>query len=208
MKSNNITVTDGRLLRAWKTVNKATEENTISEKIKEAVDESKIKTGTVTCFFPWLDKCRVKLDDSDEYKICKILHRCWGGMVDFYTPQGEASLDEELKEPCVLPLEQSPCLIVDIDDKSSEWLLLGYYNAYGSMFNKPADEGEWKLANIGATDTFYLKFGNSKFEVATSNGVSITEKTGTESNELEYYTKSEVDELLDNLREELTKEVS
>lgn len=205
MKSNNITVTDGRLLNAWKKVNDSTQETTISKEIQDAVQESKIKTGTITCYFPWLDKCRVKLDDSNTSKICKILHRCWGDVIDFYTPQGESSFDEELNEPCVLPLEQSHCLIVDINDNSDEWLFLGFYNALGSMFNKPANPGEWKLTNVGATDSFYLKFGNTTFEVVTSNGVEITEKSFQESNTVEYYTKAEVDELLDKLKEELSE---
>lgn len=206
MTSKDITVTDGRLAKAFKNMVEATSDNTTAIKLKSEVDKSKIHLGEMVMFYPYLDKAKVTLKDENKTIICKILHKCWGDMLDFFTPQGDWSFDNSLKERCILPTAPIPCLIADINDNSEEWLMLGYYADYDIVHNKPADKGEYKLTYIGATDEFYLKFGNGKFEVATTSGISITEKNVGESERVEYYTKSEVDELLDKLKEELSED--
>ena len=74
----------------------------------------------------------------------------------------------------------------------------------------------WKPSYVGAVDEYYIQFGIDGFKVLTS---SLKQETGfnneyedansnlatKETLEKDYYTREEVDKLLEELREELTQ---
>ena len=157
MKSNDITVTDNRLLEALSNPVSKIVGNTVPQQIKKAVEALKIYTGVVTKFYPYLDKAEVKLDKGNKKVLCKILHRYGGELLDFYTPFGEQTLCETLKEPCVIPRDTLHCLIVDVQDfDSNEHLILGFYMNEEIVGLNPAKPGNMKLITRGGSNHHWL----------------------------------------------------
>lgn len=204
MKSGDITSTDGRLIQALKNTDSlvsANKQKQIVKEMKKEVDGAKIQLGKVTKFYPYLDKAEVT--DDGKKIMCKVLHRCWGNILDFFTPQGDRSFDDTLKEPCIIPFAPIPCLYADINDNTKEHLLLGYYADSDIIYNIPAEQGTYKLVNTGSTNQYYMEFGGGSFEVFTPEGLTVQEGVGDDTNDVEHYTKREVDAMLFALREEI-----
>ena len=130
MGTKDITVTKGRVEEAIEGAITRTIGPKTTQQITNAVDNTKIRTGIITKFYPYLDKAEVSLDNTDEKVLCKILHRYGGEMLDFFTPNGDEDYCTELHEPCIIPRGDLQVLIVNIHDSDSDdWLMLGYYAA-------------------------------------------------------------------------------
>ena len=66
------TITQGRMEQAIdRAVNRVAGPQ-ITQQINDAVENERIRTGTITKFYHYLDKVEVALDNSDEKVLCKI----------------------------------------------------------------------------------------------------------------------------------------
>ena len=216
MNSNDITVTEGRLKQSIDDAVTRSIGNKISQQITNAVENERVKTGVITKFYQFLDKVEIKIDDSEDTVICRILHRFGGELIDFYTPTGEDSFCDNLKEPCIIPRGELHCCILNINDDTDDWLMLGYYNAEELIGINPAAAGNMKIVTRGGTNQFWIKFGYDGLDIrsttpatmnvgdtdddmapvdyANSSNVYTKEEVYNKS---EVYTKAEVDELIE-----------
>lgn len=221
--SKNITATEGRLTSNFdKFVRHSINNSGIEQKIVESVDSSKPHSGRVLKFYPHLDKALVEL--SNKRKVyCHILHLFGGELLDLYTPLGESSFCDTLKEPCVIPRVELTCFVTDIGNKSSrEWLLVGYYNNEELIGINPAEPGNVKIVTRGGMNQYWIKFGYDGLDLRLPDTVSTNvgemdkdmepvdyASTGdvyTKDevyNKEEVYTKEEVEELIKNAIEEI-----
>lgn len=190
VKSGNITITDGRVIESWVQLNNLTQtdkDKKIETLIKSTGEGSKIWIGEITCFYPYLDKMQVQIKNG-QLVLCKILHRLGGSLIDYYTPEGEWSYDNELKEPCVVPVEKSSCLVASVHN-DDEWCFLGFYTE-NELNVTPALEGHYKIMGCGVNTENCLDFSNTQLNIKTENDDG-------------YCTRSEVEQMIDELREEL-----
>ena len=128
--SKYITATEGRMKATLETVITQTTMPKVDEKIQKTLEDSLIRTGVITKFYPYLDKAEVKLDLSKKLVLCKILHRYGGDLIDFYTPLSDTKQirDDKLKEPYIVPkVRNHVCVLKVHDSDSDENLILGYY---------------------------------------------------------------------------------
>jgi hypothetical protein len=208
--SQNITVTDARTKRAFHNLITEAVMPSVHEAIQQEAENFQIATGVMTKFYPYLDKAEVKLDNANEKILCKIMHRFDGNIIDFFTPQGNRKFDDKRKEPYIAPLHNLHCLIMDINDNTKEYLLLGYYTPKNIVGIRPASQGAMRICSIGATKENYIEFNGAKLKIQTSKGIQREKgqfNTDTETVEYansketytkeELYTKAEVEELID-----------
>lgn len=188
MKIGNITATDARLKKALTNNINSLVTNEITKTITTTVDNSKIRTGVVTKFYPYINKVEVKLDNGS-ITICKILHFFSGALLCLFTPDGEEAFCDNLNQPCIIPLGNLTCLLADINETDSEeYVLLGYYIPEElSTGVTPPNPGNFTINSIGATTTKTIGFGNEGLKLSLDD----------------YYTKEDVDKLIDDLKEEL-----
>ena len=172
MKSDNVTVTQGRMKQAFSNSIGQIVKNETTKIVKEAIDDSKISAGVVTKFYPHLDKAEVQISNSNKKVLCKILHRFGGELIDFYTPNGDLIFDEEMKEKCIIPRGDLNCLVVDINSFDDEYLLLGYYNIDELIGINPASQGNLKICTEGGTNEFFIKFGYDGLELRLPDSIS------------------------------------
>ncbi len=193
--SDNITVTDGRLKKALQTNVENIIIPQINSKVNKTARDAKIQVATMTKFYPYLDKCEVDLNGN--LVICKILHRFSGALIDFYTPIGDEDYCERLKEPCIIPMETLQCLILDINDDSDEQLMIGYFLPDEIVGLNPASQGNLKLASMGETNQYWIKFGIEGLDIRSPDipSTNIGEYDSDMVN-LDYVTKKELDDLI------------
>lgn len=211
------TITQGRMEQAIdRAVNRVAGPQ-ITQQINDAVENERIRTGTITKFYHYLDKVEVALDNSDEKVLCKILHRFGGELIDLYTPSADSiEYCDDLHEPCIIPRCSLNCLIINIHDSDSEeFLLLGFYQNEELVELNPAAPGNFKIVSISGTNQFWIKFGADGLDLrlpdtATTNvgdmdknmeEVDYADSTNVYTkqevyNKTEVYTKEEVDELI------------
>lgn len=208
MKSSNITATDGRLKQALEKNIKPIQNKAIFS-IKNEIENNKLHTGSMSKFYPYLNKAEVKLNKSNKKVVCKILNKYSGGILDLYTPSGESSFCNTLKEPCIIPQGNLPCIVADIEN-DNEKLLLGYYLVDELVGFSPAPSGNMKLLSIGATNEYHIKFGVNGLDIQSAKKPTINVgEFEDETTELNYassddvYTREEVDKLLEDLKEEI-----
>lgn len=220
--TNNITLTNKRQYDPLKLlVNQIIDDRKIEETINKTVDASKIRTGKLLKFYPYLDKAEVQLNNITKPVLCRMFHRFGGSLIDFFTPEGENAFCETLKEPCILPREQLHVLVADISNEDAkEMLMLGYYHPEDIVGIKPADQNYFKLTNIGATNIWGIEIGNGEIKINTMAGITYTEgefhADNTEVNyadieniytKNEVYTKKEVDDLIAQMKQEIIDEI-
>lgn len=209
MNSSDVTVTDARMKSVLRKHVAPIINDTVPQIVSEAVNENKIHTGKLTKFYPYLDKAEVRFTGSKKTVLCKILHLYSGSLIDLFTPEGERSFCKKLKEPCIIPHSPLYCLVVDINDKTKEQLLLGYYHSTEFTGFKPAPTGGMKIISFGGYKQNYIEFNGSKLIIRTSKDIHMEkgEYTGTDEKvervntgdvytKEEVYTKQEVDELI------------
>jgi hypothetical protein len=222
MRSGDITTTDATL----KNLLISNVEESIAPKITKQIDnkfeDSKIKLGKVSKFYPYQSKAEVLLPDKSRV-ICKLPHHYMGDIIDLYTPTGDRGYCERLKEPCLYPRGSIPCLVLQIKD-DKEYFLVNYYLPDDLVGINPPKNGNLKLSCITATNEAYIEFGYNGLNIVspgidrkigefeddlqTEDYASSTDVYTKEEvyNKQEVYTKEEVDELIHNLIEQLTGE--
>lgn len=210
--TDNITVTDGRLHQALNKQVTRMMMPKVNKNITNAVNESKFQIGIMTKFYPYLDKCEVKI--GDDLILCKILHRFMGDLIDYHTPIGDEDYCSTLNEPCIIPLTPLECVIVDVNDNTDEWIMVGYVNSEELIGLNPASMGNLKLVSISAENQFWIKFGLNGLNIRSPNAPTTSvgeyDKDMIEIgnvNSTEVYTKEETDELIKNAIDELKQEI-
>lgn len=216
--SKNITATQGRLTSNINNLVRNSINNSgIEQRIMASAESSKPHSGVVVKFYPHLDKALVRLDNNRDV-YCHILHLFGGELLDLFTPLGEKSFCDTLKEPCVIPRAELHCFVTDIGDKTSrEWLLVGYYNSEELIGINPAEPGNVKIVTRGGMNQYWIKFGYDGLDLRLPDTASINvgemnddmeEQDYADAgdvytkeevyNKEEVYTKEEVDELIQN----------
>lgn len=197
--ADKITVTDGRLKKALKNQISPMLMPDVNKQITKAFNDSKFQVGIMTKFYPYLDKCEVKLRNG-KLVLCKILHRYAGEMIDFYTPTGEKSFCTSLKEPCIIPLEELQCLILDVNDDSNEQIFVGYINLQDFVGLDPASPGDFKILSHGVSNQYWIRFGPNGLDLRSKK--LPTNNVGEfDSNmiNVDYATKKDIKELQDEI---------
>lgn len=200
--TDKITVTDARLDRAL--INRVEPRiiPKVTKQINKAINDSKLQIGTITKFYPHLDRCEVLL--NDELIICRILHRYVGDLIDYYTPIGEEDFCDVLNEPCVIPRSQLECVILDVDNGNNEQIMLGYLNSDEIVGINPAEMGNLKLVSRTPTNQYWIKFGWNGLDLRLpDNPVTNTGEMDSEMEPIQYYTKAEIDTIVEELRKEI-----
>lgn len=222
VNSQNITITEGRARNALESVLNEVTMPQVDRKIQQAVEGERIRGGTVTKFYHYLDKAEVKLDKSNKKILCRIMHRFAGNLIDFYTPAGGKSYCKKLHEPCIIPRDPLHCLVLDIQDGTDEYILLGYDYPQDIVGFKPAYVGALKIVSFSASKENYITFGGKGLKIQANKEVEmeygqyeddITQVKYSNSddvytkdevyNKTEVYTKEEVDELIKDKINEL-----
>lgn len=209
--TDNITVTNGRLKKALTNQVEPIIMPKVSKQIVKAVNDSKLQIGVMTKFYPYLDKCEIEV--NGELILCKILHHYYGDLIDYYTPTGDEDYCTVLKEPCIIPRESLNCLILDVDDNTDEQIMCGYIGSEELIGVNPAQMGNLKLLCRTETNQFWIKFGLDGLDIRSSEvpttNVGEFDNTMEEinyTNSNDTYTKSEVDQLLLDLKNEILGE--
>ena len=212
-ESKYITATEGRLLTGLgRLISNSIDNYGIDERIQKKVDEAKIRTGTLTKVYPYLDKFEVRLHFNNKRVLCKKLHLFGGELLDLYTPNIDRwDFDDNLKERYGVPRGGLHCVVLSInDDDSDEDLLLGFYQNEELVGLNPATPGNLKLVTRGGTNQFWIKFGYDGLDLRLPSRLKTQiGEIGTEMEEVEYsdkgavYTKEEIDKMFEDLRTEL-----
>ena len=205
VNSQDLTITEGRARNAIEVLLDAMTMPQVDKKIKKAVENERIHPGKVTKFYPYLDKAEVKLDKKNKKVLCRILHRFGGNLVDFYTPVGTSDYCEKLHEPCILPRDSLHCLVLDVQDGTDEYILLGYDYPPDIVGFKPPYTGAMKIFSWGASKQNYIEFGGKGLKIQANNEVEMEYGLyDDDTTKVEYaykgdvYTKDEVDSKLGN----------
>ena len=213
MGAKEVTVTDARFKQALRNGVNNVVQNTVPQMINKAVNESKIRTGVVSKFYPWLDKAEVDLDNVNKKVLCKLPHRFVGSLIDFYIPSGDNSYCEKLHEPCIIPKEPLHCIVINIHDEDSEdYLLLSYFLPDEIVGFAPPHQGNMKITTFLPSAENYIEFGGGGLKVVSKTPVDanygeyeddITKLEYMTSDDVydksEVYTQDEVDGLIENI---------
>ena len=218
MKSNNVTVTDARLMNALKKVEVANTNNNLNNKSSSTKkQEITITTAKLTRFFYEWDRAEVITKDNNKKILCYLTHPVTGSVNILFTPYGELKWDEHYRKTYFEPVGELLCIVLTINDSS---FLLSYYQNPDAIYLPPiVDPAVLHLSsydnhiqlggNNGGTtiDTQKLVF-KDYMEPEQRNKVYTSDLTEENVTNEDYYTKSEVDELLKELKEELSKDDS
>lgn len=209
--TDNITVTNGRLEKALKTRVEPIIMPQVTKQVNQAVKDSKFQIGVMTKFYPYLDKCEIEV--NGELVLCKILHRFIGDLCEYYTPVGDEDYCSTLNEPCIIPMGTLECLILDVNDNTDEQIMVGFINSEELIGVNPAKQGNLKLVSRTETNQFWIKFGLDGLDIrspqAPTTNVGEYDSTMEEvkyTNSNEVYTKAEVDQLIEDLKNEILGE--
>lgn len=209
--TDNITVTNGRLEKALKSRVDPIIMPQVTKQVNKAVNDSKFQIGVMTKFYPYLDKCEIEV--NGELVLCKILHRFIGDLCEYYTPVGDEDYCSTLNEPCIIPMGTLECLILDVNDNTDEQIMVGFINSEELIGVNPAKQGNLKLVSRTETNQFWIKFGLDGLDIRSpetpTTNVGEYDRTMEEvkyTNSNEVYTKAEVDQLIEDLRNEILGE--
>jgi hypothetical protein len=179
----------------------------IPEQINKSIEEHSVKKGRIIEFYPYLDTALVELSDSSKIEAY-ILHRCYGGVVDLFTPVGEQIISETKHEPCIIPRFYQNVLVAEIG--AEEYVILGYFGLEKNMVGSfsPAEQGEYILRTMNDVFQAGLQISSNSVDIASNTGASFIEAGAGENKPIEYanskntytkkevYDKKEVDQLL------------
>lgn len=209
MNSKNITDTDSRLFEGLSNIVKDVyTQQGIDDKIKNTVEENMITTGYVTKYYPYLNKCEVRLDTTGKKVLCRIGSLFGGDLLFLYTPSGDEGYCRSLNEPCVFPRGRVSCLVANINDDTDEYVLINYYFPNELIGLNPSAPGNFKIIAVGGVNEYNIKFGLDGLKI-TSNGMIETTELDDLDGEIskEHYTKQEIDELLVKMKEDILTEL-
>ena len=119
----------------------------IEGQINKKIEEHSIKKGRIIEFYQYLDMALVELSNKKQVEAY-ILHRCYGGIVDLFTPLGEQVISKTKNEPCIIPRFYQEVLVAEVG--TNEYVILGYFNLQERMEGSfsPAKSNEYIIVII------------------------------------------------------------
>lgn len=208
MKTSNITVTDARLLSGLS--NAVTASSRVSTNHFSSTSNIEIQTGILTRFFYDLDKAEVKLNNGN-IVTCKLTRPVPDGLKFFYTPISDLEWDSDKKITYFAPLnDKIACIVLKI---SESYFLLSYYSLNVPNLPKPVTDPTFILGNYenqiefgGSTGGVCIESEKIIFKEVSSpeqrNQVNTSDLTEDNILSKNYYTREEVNALLQALRDE------
>lgn len=180
----------------------------IPEQINKSIEEHSLKEGRIIEFYPYLDTCLIELVDDSSRIEAEVLHRCYGGVVDLFTPVGEQIISETKHEPCIIPRFYQNVLVAEVG--AEKYVMLGYHGLEKNMIGSfsPAGQGEYILRTMNDVFQAGLQVSSNSVDIASNTGASFIEAGAGENKTIEYanskntytkkevYDKKEVDQLL------------
>lgn len=210
--SKNITDTGSRLLEGLSNISQQVYDNqNVDTLIENANITNRLCTGKVLKYYPHLNKALVQIDYNNQKVLCKNMLHIGGDLLLLYTPVGDRMLCEELYEPCIIPRGRLDCIVSPINSLDDEYLLLGYYLRDELIGVNPSSQGNVKLLVMGSTMEYSVRFGLDGFKIVSNGKIDkteIDETYGETITDKDYYTRSEVDDLINQLKEELKEELT
>ena len=205
MDSKNVTDTSSRLLQGMNNIiNDAYKKQNIEAKIEDKVQENMVTTGVITKFYPYLNKCEVRLDMTGEKVLCKIGSLFGGDLLFLYTPVGDEDYCEELHEPCIIPRSTLYVCLVNIHSDDDEYLMLNYYFPEELVGLNPSAMGNFKIIAVGGVKEYSIKFGIDGLNVTNNGAIELTELDDLEGDvTTEYYTKEDMDSIIKNVNDSI-----
>lgn len=211
MTSQENTDTDGRLKKLLQTTVGEQLAKSTDKKITQAIDDASIKTAIVTKFYPYLDQAEVQLNNNKKV-LCRLSHRFMGSIIDFYTPDGDRSFCNTIKEPCIIPRDTLNCFVAPVDD-DIEYVLLSYFTKDDLLGFSPPGSGCMKIFNFRATNEDYIEFCGDGLKIMARKPIEskygeysddITEvqysdEIGNVYDKNETYSRDEIDEKINNI---------
>lgn len=215
MNSSNITVTDARLLDAFKRIETVNETRTIAGSESEKKIDNEIRVATLTRFFYEKQEAEVKLDDK--LIICKLTSPVAGSVNLYFTPFSELLFDKDLKRTYFKPYEKVKCIVIKID---TTYYIISYFQdnvqppvivdggvLYLGGYNNSIQLGGNSGGIYFNTDKLVFKDWmnpeqRNKIHTEDFNEENLMNENYYDKDEI--YTKEEVDELIKELKEELT----
>lgn len=169
----------------------------ISEQIEKKIEEHSLKEGKIIEFYPYLDTALVELSSKKQVEA-HILHRCYGGIVDLFTPLGEQVISETKHEPCIIPRFYQDVLVAEFS--SDKYVLLGYFNLQKRMEGSfsPAKSNEYVIKSLSDTNQGGLSITPSNINISSSDNINFQQSDIGETTDIEYansentYTKQQV----------------
>ena len=191
--SASITVTNHRLRKAMSNANDDDLKSHTKKMGEKLRSELSIKVGEVTKIYPLLDKAEVKVLNSNKIETCLIAHDILSeGMNVIGFPKGKTLISEN-GQTYIIPSEQLYGVIMTMDDKKNEKILLSFISLSDKTVFQNAKAGEYKIQVednlISVTD----KYINIKSNNLFINGLPYTEAyTPLE----DYHDKEEINQIV------------
>jgi hypothetical protein len=182
----------------------------IEGQINKKIEEHSIKKGKIIEFYQYLDMALVELSSGEQVEAY-ILHRCYGGIVDLFTPLGEQVISETKQEPCIIPRFYQEVLVAEVG--SDEYVILGYFNLRERMVGSfsPAQSNEYIIKSLSDTNQGGLSITPSNINISSANDITFTQSDVGKATDIEYanskntytkdqvYNKTQIDKLLDDI---------
>ena len=179
----------------------------IESQINKKIEEHSLKEGKIIEFYPYLDMALVELSNKKQVEA-HILHRCYGGIVDLFTPLGEQVISETKHEPCIIPRFYQDVLVAEVG--TDKYVLLGYFNLSERMVGSfsPAKSNEYLIKSLSDTNQGGLSVTPSDINISSANSITFQQSDVGETTDIEYansentytkqqvYNKAQVDALL------------
>lgn len=198
--SRNITDTNARVFQALGSVaQNVYDKQNVETKIEKAVTDSMITTGHIIKFYPYLNKCQVQLDINNKIVLCSVTSLFGGDLLSLYTPTGEESYCETLKEPCVIPRGRLNVLVAKINNENYDYVMLGYFLPDDLIEFSPSAPSQFKMIAFGGVNEYSVKFGIDGLKIVNNGEIDLTSLDDLEGDvTVEYYNKEEIDEKLED----------
>ena len=205
MNSKNITDTNARVFQALSSVaQNVYDSQGVENKIDKAVTESMITTGYMTKFYPYLNKCEVKLDNNGKLVLCTLTSLFSGDLVFLYTPSGDESYCEKLRERCIIPRSRLNVLVAKINSDDYDYVMLGYFFPDDLVGFNPSAPSQFKIIAFDAINEYSIKFGLDGLKIVNNGEIELTSLDDYDGDvTVKYYNKTEIDDLVEELREEI-----
>ena len=191
--SASITVTNHRLRKAMSNANDDDLKSHTKKMGEKLRSELSIKVGEVTKIYPLLDKAEVKVLNSNKIETCLIAHDILSeGMNVIGFPKGKTLISEN-GQTYIIPSEQLYGVIMTMDDKKNEKILLSFISLSDKTVFQNAKAGEYKIQVednlISVTD----KYINIKSNNLFINGLPYTEAYTPLT---DYHDKEEINQIV------------
>jgi hypothetical protein len=169
----------------------------IEGQINKKIEEHSIKKGKIIEFYQYLDMALVELSGGKQVEAY-ILHRCYGGIVDLFTPLGEEAFSETKHEPCIIPRFYQEVLVAEVG--ADEYVVLGYFNLQERMEGSfsPAKSNEYIIKSLSDTNQGGLSVTPSNINISSANDITFTQSDVGKATDIKYanskntYTKDKV----------------